>query len=123
MTTNSDNKDNKDDSTFAQLESLIGNYGMGAFVRHDNAAQDGGNGFLRPDAVAAIMATGIPTDPDLNGSTNSQWYLIGTWGIHADKVWPSYTGTGIYSPISTTDSRPPIPTSRPISTPPSATIS
>lgn len=38
-----------------------------------------------------MMIKGLPSDP----SVGSQWYLTGTWGIHANLVWPDYTGAGI----------------------------
>ncbi len=37
------------------------------------------------------MTQGVPTDPNLG----SQWNLTGTWGLHANLVWPDYTGAGI----------------------------
>ncbi|TAL31868.1 MAG: type I secretion C-terminal target domain-containing protein [Alphaproteobacteria bacterium] len=37
------------------------------------------------------MIKGVPSDP----SVGSQWYLTGTWGLHANLVWPDYTGAGI----------------------------
>ncbi len=37
------------------------------------------------------MTLGVPSDPDVS----QQWYLTGTWGIHANLVWPDYTGQGI----------------------------
>lgn len=40
---------------------------------------------------AERMVQGIPTDPLLT----SEWHLTGTWGLHADLVWPDYTGAGI----------------------------
>ncbi|MEZ0225575.1 MAG: S8 family serine peptidase [Alphaproteobacteria bacterium] len=38
-----------------------------------------------------MMIKGLPSDP----SVGSQWYLTGTWGVHANLVWPDYTGAGI----------------------------
>ena len=40
---------------------------------------------------AERMTQGIPSDPLLS----SEWHLTGTWGLHADLVWPDYTGAGI----------------------------
>ncbi len=37
------------------------------------------------------MTKGIPTDPNTSG----QWHLVGRWGLHADSIWPDYTGKGI----------------------------
>ena len=37
------------------------------------------------------MTQGVPSDPQLS----SEWHLTGTWGLHADLVWPDYTGSGI----------------------------
>jgi subtilisin-like proprotein convertase family protein len=38
-----------------------------------------------------MMIKGLPSDP----SVGSQWYLTGTWGLHANLVWSDYTGAGI----------------------------
>jgi Ca2+-binding RTX toxin-like protein len=37
------------------------------------------------------MTKGVPSDPSLS----SQWHLVGTWGLHADRVWMDYTGAGV----------------------------
>lgn len=37
---------------------------------------------------------GMPSDPDTFLPGQSQWHLIGTWGLHADLVWGEYTGQG-----------------------------
>lgn len=37
------------------------------------------------------MTKGVPSDPSLS----SQWHLVGTWGLHADRVWGDYTGAGV----------------------------
>lgn len=54
-----------------------------------------GNKHRRPDTDAEIMTVGIPSDPYVQGTSNSQWHLVGTWGLHADRVWGDYTGAGI----------------------------
>lgn len=38
---------------------------------------------------------GMPTDPDVFAPGQSQWHLVGTWGLHAEQVWGDYTGSGI----------------------------
>jgi subtilisin family serine protease len=48
-----------------------------------------------PAAAASTMAKGIPSDPDTMPAGQSQWHLVGTWGLHADLVWGDYTGSGI----------------------------
>ena len=40
------------------------------------------------------MTKAIPTDPYYNSSLVA-WHLIGTWGLHTDKVWKDYTGEGV----------------------------
>lgn len=42
--------------------------------------------------ISEGLTIGIPSDPDV---ATAQWHLTGTWGVHADKVWPDYTGAGI----------------------------
>lgn len=48
-----------------------------------------------PDIDMSGMTKGIPTDPDTMAPGQSQWHLVGTWGLHADEVWMDYTGSGI----------------------------
>ncbi len=42
--------------------------------------------------ISEGVTIGIPSDPDV---ATAQWHLTGTWGVHADKVWPDYTGAGV----------------------------
>ncbi len=41
------------------------------------------------------MTKAIPSDPYLNGLSIYEWYAIGTWGLHTDRVWKDYTGSGV----------------------------
>lgn len=47
------------------------------------------------DGSMTTYAKGIPTDPDTMPGGQSQWHLVGTWGLHADRVWTDYTGSGV----------------------------
>lgn len=44
---------------------------------------------------ADIMTKAVPNDPYLNSGGIVSWHLISEWGLHADRVWPDYTGAGI----------------------------
>ncbi len=49
---------------------------------------------LTPNDVAETFTKGTPTDPDTMAPGQTQWHLVGTWGLHADLVWSDYTGSG-----------------------------
>lgn len=49
---------------------------------------------LVPIDDMSLMTKGIPTDPDTMPPGQSQWHLVGTWGLNADDIWPYYTGQG-----------------------------
>jgi Ca2+-binding RTX toxin-like protein len=57
----------------------------------DDNKMTGDNGLFAANAGIEGMTVGVPSDP----SVGSQWYLTGTWGVHANLVWPDYTGLGI----------------------------
>ncbi|MDD9901468.1 MAG: S8 family serine peptidase [Alphaproteobacteria bacterium] len=66
----------------------------------DNAPSIAGESFLdaqilSPVDTAIAMTKGIPSDPDTMPGGQSQWHLVGTWGLHADDVWNDYTGEGV----------------------------
>ena len=49
-------------------------------------------------AEVESLTTGLPSDGDVfapGGTLHWQWQLVGTWGLHADLVWPDYTGSGV----------------------------
>jgi len=48
-----------------------------------------------PPDDSDTLTKGIPTDPDVMAPGQSQWHLVGTWGLHADQVWNDYTGSGV----------------------------
>lgn len=48
-----------------------------------------------PSPDSELMTKGQPTDPDVQPPGQSQWHLVGTWGLHADQVWNDYTGQGV----------------------------
>jgi len=50
---------------------------------------------LTPIIDKTTFAKGIPSDPDTLAPGQSQWHLVGTWGIKADRVWTDYTGSGV----------------------------
>ena len=50
---------------------------------------------LVPITDMATMVKGMPVDPDTFAPGQSQWHLVGAWGLHAEQVWMDYTGEGI----------------------------
>lgn len=55
------------------------------------AAADRMASYVPQAADIEPMTRGVPSDSQLS----SEWHLTGTWGLHADLVWPDYTGAGI----------------------------
>lgn len=49
---------------------------------------------ISPETDASTFTKGVPTDPDTMAPGQTQWHLVGTWGLHADLVWADYTGSG-----------------------------
>ena len=65
---------------------------IGTEFTHAGKKRDDDQNIIETETPAAVpMTAGVPSDP----SVGSQWYLTGTWGIHANLVWPDYTGVGI----------------------------
>ncbi len=58
-------------------------------IRHENAAL-----ILIPKDDISPLNKGTPSDPDTLPTGQSQWHLVGTWGLHSDRVWNDYTGLG-----------------------------
>lgn len=50
---------------------------------------------ITPDDRTETFTKGTPSDPDTMAPGQTQWHLVGTWGLHADQVWTDYTGSGI----------------------------
>jgi subtilisin family serine protease len=57
----------------------------------DDEGYPGGAVFAGAAPQIETMTRGVPTDSGLS----SQWHLTGTWGLHANLVWPDYTGAGM----------------------------
>ena len=57
--------------------------------------EKGNDGLIHADMRDDRDTKGMPSDPDVFTPGQSQWHLVGTWGVRADKVWNDYTGSNI----------------------------
>jgi len=86
----SDNENPQDNAGFYGLlaEDSYSNDPMPNPVIH--ASLPGGNTDDTTHMLSA-MSTGIPA----NAYLSQEWQITGTWGSHANLVWPTYTGAGV----------------------------
>jgi len=80
----------KNDDLNVGAWSAAGGYGP-AFVSASYGVPSTSGTLDHAAAMGAEKQASLPSDSLLS----SQWYMNGTWGIHANLVWPDYTGAGV----------------------------